>query len=124
MKRESLELSQREQVGFEHLTQGSMDKVNIVKQDFKAFVEERLNTPEDNKIEINEYLSGYQVDHPRFNRRHVLTEAAIVIGYELMVPAYSLFAEVDGAGEQENVKEGHVIAASASGIGIAIARRP
>ncbi|KAF9350324.1 hypothetical protein BGX26_011471, partial [Mortierella sp. AD094] len=89
-KRRFLQLDQEEQIEFGQLAQDLIDKVKNVKQDFNAFVEERLNSPEDNKIEIDESFSDYQADRPRFNRRYVLTGTMVTNGYELKLLAYSL----------------------------------
>ncbi|KAG0008130.1 hypothetical protein BGZ80_003825, partial [Entomortierella chlamydospora] len=89
-KREFLRLDQDEQDEFDHLALDLTGNNQDVKKALKAFVENQLSVPEDNKFGIDESFGDYQADYPRLNRRYLLTGAMVTNGYELKLLAYSL----------------------------------
>ncbi|KAF9173296.1 hypothetical protein BGX20_003612 [Mortierella sp. AD010] len=88
-KRGFLRLDQDEQDEFDHLVLDLTGNNQDVKNALKASVEYQLSALEDNKFEIDEFFGDYQVDHPRLNRRYLLTGAMVTNGYELKFLAYS-----------------------------------
>ncbi|KAF9207435.1 hypothetical protein BGZ49_000458, partial [Haplosporangium sp. Z 27] len=90
-KRRFLQLDQEDQTEFNELAQDLKGNPNqTTKKDSREFVKDQLNSPEENKIEIDESFSGYQKGDRKCNRRYVLTGTMVTNGYELKLLAYSL----------------------------------